>query len=93
MLEHNVYIAILVSGSITDMQEAHEAVYEVHQDQQQMQAHLTADLAHQEQVSCSTPCMSHTKSVYVRQGSLSLLSAFGGCESSKSLAGFASKVL
>lgn len=47
-----MYIAILVSGSITDMQEAHEAVYEVHQDQQQMQAHLTADLAHQEQVSC-----------------------------------------
>ncbi|DBB04169.1 hypothetical protein WJX77_012163 [Trebouxia sp. C0004] len=31
------------------LKEAHEAVYEVHQDQQQMQAHLTADLAHQEQ--------------------------------------------
>ncbi|KAL0040933.1 hypothetical protein WJX79_010451 [Trebouxia sp. C0005] len=30
------------------LKEAHEAVYEVHQDQQ-MQAHLTADLAHQEQ--------------------------------------------
>ena len=34
------------------LQEAHEAVYEVHQDQEQMQAHRTADLAHQEQVSC-----------------------------------------
>ncbi|KAL0055744.1 hypothetical protein WJX82_003991 [Trebouxia sp. C0006] len=31
------------------LKEAHEAVYEVHQDQQQMQAHLAADLAHQEQ--------------------------------------------
>ncbi len=52
MLEDNVYITMLMSGSIAGMQEAHEAVYEVHQDQQQMQAHLTADLAHQEQVSC-----------------------------------------
>ncbi len=50
MLEHSVYITILVN--IAGMQEAHEAVYEVHQDQQQMQAHLAADLADQEQVSC-----------------------------------------
>ena len=34
-----------------DMQEAHEALYELHQDQEQTQAHLAAALAHQEQVS------------------------------------------
>lgn len=35
-----------------DLQEAHEAVYELHQDQQQSHSHLTADLACQAQVSC-----------------------------------------
>lgn len=33
------------------MQEAHEALYELHQDQEQTQAHLAAALAHREQVS------------------------------------------
>ncbi len=37
------------------MQEAHEALYELHQDQQQIQAGLAASLAHQEQVSNFRP--------------------------------------
>ena len=33
------------------LQEAHEALYEAEQDQQQAHAHLAADLAQQEEVS------------------------------------------